>query len=125
MFGAVAAASALLVTGAGGVTVKAPTVNVSVSEITAHSAKITAKINPEHSETAYVVWVDDGCNVPECERAGPYEAKTGRVSARKASTSVSVTVRGLPERTSNNEAWVDATNASGTTMSMTRVFRTK
>jgi hypothetical protein len=115
----------VLVGGAGGASGRAPAAGVSVSGITAHSAKVTAKINPEGSETSYKIWFDRGCNVPACERAGPFEAKTGHIGAGKGTVRISITVRELEEAAPNNETWVEATNASGTTKSKTHVFKSK
>jgi len=115
----------LLVASSGGSTAKAPVVGVSVSKVQAHAAKVTGKIKPEGSETAYTIWIDPGCSGGACERFPPREAKTGEVAGGKSTVAVSVTVRELPEATNNNEAWLEATNAVGTTKSKVRVFKTK
>lgn len=116
---------AVAVAGAGGMTAKVPAVSVSASNISAHTAKLTAKINPEGSTTTYKIWVDPGCSGGTCERVPPREVKTGQVGGGKGAVKVSATVRELEEGTSNNEAWVEATNTNGTAKSKVRVFKTK
>ena len=122
---AVAAALLMSAASAAEMASRPPVAHVSVSEITDHSARIAARINPEGSETSYTIWFEEGCVLPTCERAGPYEARVGVIKLRKGTAVVAVTVHGLPARTPDFETWVEATNASGTTTTSARGFKTK
>ena len=114
----------LLAVEAGAASPKAPVVKIHVSNVKAHSAKLTAGINTEGSETSYTIWIDPGCSGEACERAGPTVAKSGQIAAGRGTKTVSVTVNDLPPGVSNNEAWAEATNAVGRTETSVRRFKT-
>ena len=122
---ALVAASVLLAVEAGAASPKAPAVKIHVSNIKEHSAKLTAGINTEGSDTTYKIWIQPGCSGGTCEQAGPTVAKSGQIAGGRGTKIVSVTVNSLPAAVSNNEAWAEATNGVGTTKSSPHRFKTK
>jgi len=121
---ALVASAVVLAVEAGAAPPKAPAVKLHVSNVKEHSAKLTATIKTEGSETTYTIWIDPGCSGGACERAGPTVAKSGQIAASPRTKTVSVTVSNLPASVSNNEAWAEATNAVGKTETTVRRFKT-
>jgi hypothetical protein len=95
-----------------------------VSGITPRSAVITDRINPEGSEVAYEVWLLPGCQEGGCERFGPHVVATGHIAAGSVPRSFQVKVTNLVPGEPNDEYWVTATNANGTSEGAMERFAT-
>jgi len=95
-----------------------------VSGITPTSALITDRINTEGSEVAYEVWLLPGCTEGGCERFGPHIVATGQLAAASVPTSFRVKLTGLVPGQPNDEYWVTATNANGTSEGAMERFAT-
>jgi hypothetical protein len=93
------------------------------SNITATTATISARINPEASEAEYEIWFWPGCKEGACERAPPRLVGSGRLPAGRAHN-VSAKVSSVPPGTPNNGYWVVARNASGTSEGILQTFAT-
>jgi hypothetical protein len=96
----------------------------SVSRVTAHTATIAARINPEGSEARYEIWLWPGCSGGFCERAAPHVVAGGHLAATSQVRVVSIKVTGLPGNVPNNGYWVVATNANGTSEGVHQTFAT-
>jgi hypothetical protein len=116
---AVAASAAVYASGG-----KPSIVGLSAARITAHSAKIKARINPEGSATQYEIWFWRGCSGGFCERAPPHVVATGEMAAGGSYHAVSVKLNGLQAGEPNNGYWVVASNSSGTTETSHQEFAT-
>ncbi len=97
----------------------------SVAHITQHSASLEAKINPDGSETGYEIWFLPGCSAGACERVPPrVVAKAADIGSGTEGLGVGVQLTELEPGVSNNEYWVVASNAAGTTESAHQMFAT-
>lgn len=98
---------------------------ISASHVTQHEATLEAQINPEGSETGYEIWVWPGCSAGACERLPPrVVAKAADIGDGYEGRVVITEVHGLEQGVSNNEYWVVASNAAGTTESAHESFAT-
>jgi hypothetical protein len=96
----------------------------SASHITAHSATIAARINPEGEEVEYAIWFWPGCTYGFCERAPPHVVATGHLAAGATVHSVSARLTALQGGEPNNGYWVTATSAAGTSEGLLQTFAT-
>jgi hypothetical protein len=98
---------------------------ISASHVTQHEATLEAQINPQGSETGYEIWVWPGCSAGACERLPPrVVAKAADIGDGYEGRVVIAEVHGLEPGVSNNEYWVVASNAVGSTESPHESFAT-
>lgn len=96
--------------------------NERAKQITKSEVTLEAVINPDGSETQYAFWVVGRCH-PKCTKPEERVVGSGTLPAGNERRKVGAEIAHL-EKNSEVIYWIVATNASGTTESHHRKFRT-